>query len=144
MSWICSTLSNSIGFGSSILVALLAAGLLGGVDPALFRANSIILDLDLEGVNGAGLGDPTGGGDEGVTALGEVGRAGGWGIDGTEAADWADGDKTEGAAATVGDGTGGGIGGAVFLAKMLDAMDKAGGVGVEEDPPIKAEMVTVK
>ena len=137
MSLICSTLSNSIGFGSSILVALLAAGLLGGVDPALFRANSIILDLDLEGVNGAGLGDPTGGGDEGVTALGEVG------IDGTEGADWADGDKTEGAAATVGDGTDGGIGGAVFLAKMLDAMERAGGVGVEEDPPIKAEMVTV-
>ena len=95
---------------------------MGGVDPALFNANSIILDLDFEGVNDAGMGEPDAGGEAGGGTLGEVGKAGASGMVGVDGA---------GCGAARGAGGGGG-GGAPFLAKILEAMERAGGVGAAE------------
>ena len=67
-----SSLSTSIALTS---LTTFDAGLLGGVDPALFKANSIILDLDLEGVREAGMGVPDEGGDAGGGILGDAGGA---------------------------------------------------------------------
>ena len=52
-----SSASTSIAFESTPTTTL-DAGLLGGVNPALFSANSIILDLDLDGVSKAGMVEP--------------------------------------------------------------------------------------